>query len=104
LRWLAGYRHRQFADPDLGCDHQDDERGSDTKRLTHSMRGSSSNQARTLGAASLMRASMPWIALVDQVTWLTPSPQNLGLLTLNPPPGFTDVPYSVMTSYLGWIP
>jgi hypothetical protein len=44
-----------------------------------------------------------WIPLVDRVTWLTPTPQNLALLTLNPPAGFTSVPYSVMTSYLGRI-
>jgi hypothetical protein len=48
-------------------------------------------------------STMMWIALVDRVTWLTPSPQNLGLLTLNPPAGFTNVPYSAMMSYLGRI-
>jgi hypothetical protein len=41
-----------------------------------------------------------WIPLVDRVTWLTPTPRNLALLTLNPPAGFTGVPYSEMTSYL----
>lgn len=42
-----------------------------------------------------------WIALVDRVTWLPPTPQNLALLTLNPPAGFTEVPYSEMVNYLG---
>jgi hypothetical protein len=46
---------------------------------------------------------MMWIPLVNRVTWLTPTPQNLALLTLNPPAGFTNVPYSAMTSYLGRI-
>jgi hypothetical protein len=48
-------------------------------------------------------SKLMWIALVDRVTWLPPTPQNLALLTLTPPTGFTNVPYSVMTSYLGKI-
>ena len=48
-------------------------------------------------------SQLMWIALVSRVTWLTPTPQNLALLTLDPPTGFTNVPYSVMTSYLGRI-
>jgi hypothetical protein len=48
-------------------------------------------------------SQLTWIPLVDRVTWLTPTPQNLALLTLNPPAGFTSVPYSEMTSYLGRI-
>jgi hypothetical protein len=46
---------------------------------------------------------MIWIPLVDSVTWLAPTPENLALLTLNPPAGFTNVPYSQMVTYLGRI-
>ncbi|MGH3274722.1 MAG: hypothetical protein ACRDNZ_10455 [Streptosporangiaceae bacterium] len=38
----------------------------------------------------------------DQVSWLAPTPANLALLTVTPPAGFTQVPYSVMAEkYLG---
>jgi hypothetical protein len=46
-------------------------------------------------------SGLMWIALVDRVTWLPPAPRNLALLTLTPPAGFTEVPYSVMVTYLG---
>ncbi len=49
------------------------------------------------------RSKLMWIALVDHVTWLPPTRQNLALLTLTPPAGFTNVPYSVMASHLGRI-
>jgi hypothetical protein len=48
-------------------------------------------------------AGLMWIALVDRVTWLPPTTRNLALLTLAPPAGFTEVPYSVMVTYLGRI-
>lgn len=48
-------------------------------------------------------SQLMWIPLVHRVTWLAPTPQNLALLTLDPPAGFTSVPYSVMTKYLGRI-
>jgi hypothetical protein len=56
------------------------------------------------GGSSITRTSkVMCVALdVDHVTWLTPSPQNLALLTLSPPAGFTNVPYSAMASYLGY--
>jgi hypothetical protein len=46
-------------------------------------------------------SQMTWQPLVYRVTWLTPTPGNLALLTLNPPDGFTNVPYSQMVKYLG---
>jgi hypothetical protein len=48
-------------------------------------------------------SQMTWQPLVNRVTWLTPTPHNLALLTLNPPAGFVNVPYSQMVSYLGRI-
>ena len=62
--------------------------------------------ARTKGGTFIPptpRSKLTWIALVDRVTWLPPTPQNLALLTLTPPARFTNVPYSVMASYLGKI-
>ncbi len=46
---------------------------------------------------------MTWMPLFDRVTWLSPTPQNMALLTLTPPAGFTGIPYSQMVSYLGKI-
>jgi hypothetical protein len=43
-----------------------------------------------------------WRAMVDQVSWLPPTPQNLAQLTVTPPAGFTKIPYSVLAQkYLG---
>ena len=46
-------------------------------------------------------SKMIWIPLVNRVTWLSPAPRNLALLTMSPPAGFTEVPYSAMVKYLG---
>jgi hypothetical protein len=67
-----------------------------TEHFTHAYKGGS--YIPPTPTSQLM-----WIPLVDRVTWLTPTPQNLALLTLSPPTGFTNVPYSEMTSYLGRI-
>jgi hypothetical protein len=43
-----------------------------------------------------------WRPIVNQVTWLPPTPQNLAQLTVTPPAGFTKIPYSVLAQkYLG---
>jgi len=43
-----------------------------------------------------------WRAIVNQVTWLPPTPQNLAQLTVTPPAGFTKIPYSeLVQKYLG---
>lgn len=56
---------------------------------------------------SLMHLGTPgskvtWRAVFDHVTWLAPTPQNLALLTVTPPAGFTKIPFSEMgEKYLG---
>jgi hypothetical protein len=46
--------------------------------------------------------SVTWSPVVEHVTWLSPSPENLTLVTLTPPTGFIKVPYSEMAQkYLG---
>jgi len=43
-----------------------------------------------------------WRAIVNQVSWLSPTPQNLAQLTVTPPASFTEIPYSEMAQkYLG---
>jgi hypothetical protein len=43
-----------------------------------------------------------WRAVVSQITWLPPTPENLAQLTVTPPAGFTEIPYSEMAQkYLG---
>jgi hypothetical protein len=43
-----------------------------------------------------------WSPVFDHVTWLSPTPGNLALLTLTPPAGFTKIPYSELAQkYLG---
>jgi hypothetical protein len=43
-----------------------------------------------------------WRAIVNQVTWLPPTPENLAQLTVTPPAGFTKIPYSELAQkYLG---
>jgi hypothetical protein len=43
-----------------------------------------------------------WSPTIDHVTWLSPTRENLALLTLTPPAGFTKIPYSELAQkYLG---
>jgi hypothetical protein len=43
-----------------------------------------------------------WRAIVNQVSWLPPTPENLAQLTVTPPAGFTKIPASEMAQkYLG---
>jgi len=43
-----------------------------------------------------------WRAVVNDVTWLSPTPENLAQLTVTPPAGFTKIPYSELAQkYLG---
>ena len=45
---------------------------------------------------------MTWSPIIDRVTWLSPTRENLALLTLTPPAGFTKIPYSELAQkYLG---
>jgi hypothetical protein len=46
----------------------------------------------------LYRHGLP--PVVDHLTWLSPTPRNLALLTVNPPAGFTKVPHSKMAQIL----
>jgi hypothetical protein len=47
-------------------------------------------------------SKITWESIVDHVTWLSPTGENLALLTVTPPPGFTKVPNSEMVQkYLG---
>ena len=39
-------------------------------------------------------SNVTWSPDIDHVTWLTPTPGNLALLTFTPPAGFTKIPYS----------
>ena len=40
--------------------------------------------------------------VIQHITWLSPTPENLALLTLTPPAGFTQIPDSEMSQkYLG---
>jgi hypothetical protein len=46
--------------------------------------------------------NVAWSPDIDHVTWLSPTPANLALLTLTPPAGFTEIPESEMgQQYLG---
>jgi hypothetical protein len=46
----------------------------------------------------LYRPGLP--PVVDHLTWLSPTPGNLALLTVTPPAGFTKIPYSKMAQIL----
>ncbi len=51
---------------------------------------------------SVFGSKVTWSPVVDHVTWLSPTPGNLALLTLTPPAGFTKIPYSELAQkYLG---
>jgi hypothetical protein len=65
-----------------------------TKHLVPHFQGGSSPSAS--------RSKVTWSSVVDHVTWLSPTPGNMALLTLTPPAGFTKIPYSQLAQkYLG---
>jgi hypothetical protein len=45
---------------------------------------------------SAPEGKISWRAIVDQVIWLPPTPENLAQLTVTPPAGFTKIPASEM--------
>jgi hypothetical protein len=54
------------------------------------------------GSRPSASGSTTWSSVVDHVTWLSPTPRNMALLTLTPPAGFTKIPYSELAQkYLG---
>lgn len=54
------------------------------------------------GNVSVVRGKVTWSPVLHSVTWLSPTPENLALLTLTPPAGFTKIPDSEMEQkYLG---
>jgi hypothetical protein len=47
-------------------------------------------------------SEVTWKPVVEHVSWLSPTPTNLALVTLTPPAGFTKIPFSEMAQkYLG---
>jgi hypothetical protein len=65
-----------------------------TKHFVPHSQGSSTSSAPA--------SNVTWSPVVDQVTWLPPTRENLALLTLTPPAGFTKIPYSELAQrYLG---
>jgi hypothetical protein len=51
---------------------------------------------------SALVCHVTWFPVIDHVSWLPPTRQNLALLTVTPPAGFTKIPYSEMAQkYLG---
>lgn len=54
------------------------------------------------GNVSVIRGKATWSPVLHDITWLSPAPGNLALLTLTPPAGFTKIPSSEMEKkYLG---
>jgi hypothetical protein len=54
------------------------------------------------GLPSAPGGKISWRAIVNQVSWLPPTPENLAQLTVTPPAGFAKIPASEMAQkYLG---
>jgi hypothetical protein len=54
------------------------------------------------GNVSVIRGKVTWSPVLHDITWLSPTPGNLALLTLTPPSGFTKIPSAEMEKkYLG---
>lgn len=45
---------------------------------------------------SVIRGKTTWSPILADITWLSPTPENLALLTVTPPDGFTNIPDAEM--------
>lgn len=52
---------------------------------------------------SMSDITTKWEPVTVHVSWLSPTPQNLAMLTVTPPSGYTKVPFSKMVQYLAVI-